>query len=186
MASLNEVSDSTDWLNTPVASLGVVEAGLRCHICKDFFDAPVITACSHTYCSACIRRSLSAVNAEKKCPLCWSPFDETKLRKNTIVEELARAFQTARADILELGRRSSRNNKSEEVQKDRKRKLEESVNDIDSPSPRKTRSWRRKSEAQSPVSPEHEEIPDVEGTEDEEFQPGAPNPVTDSYLLMWK
>ena len=173
MSTVEEISDPTDWLNTPVASLGAVEAGLRCHICKDFFEAPVITACSHTFCSACIRRSLSAVNAQKKCPLCWSQFDERQLRKNTTVEDLVRAFQTARPDILKLGRDSLEGNQSARVRKGRKRKLEESFDSADNASPRKTRSHsKRQTDIQSSASPELEECIEDGDQRDGDFQSG--------------
>ena len=173
MSTLEDISDSTDWLNTPVASLGAVEAGLRCHICKDFFEAPVITACSHTFCSACIRRSLSAVNAQKKCPLCWSQFDERQLRKNTTVEDLVRAFQTARPDILKLGRHSLEGNQGAKVSKGRKRKLEDSLDSADNASPRKTRSHsKRQTVIQSSASPELEESIEDGDQREGDFQPG--------------
>lgn len=174
--STDEVPDSTDWLSTPVSSLHAVEAGLRCQICKDFYDAPVITTCSHTFCSACIRRSLSAVNAQKKCPLCWAPFDERQLRKNTIVEDLVRAFREARPQILELGRRSlegQREGKGPDAKNGRKRKLEQFQEGAGGPSPRKTRAQsRRKAVVHSSVSPEPYESLEGEDNKDKDFQPG--------------
>ena len=175
MAAVDAISDSTDWLDTPVSSLGAVEAGLRCHICKDFFDAPVITACSHTFCSACIRRSLSAYNAQRKCPLCWSPFDERQLRKNTVVEELVRLFQEARPKILELGRTVSEAESAGRAESNRrKRKFEASQDTNSNPSPRKTRSQRRTVEVQSSLSPEpDEDLLQKDEERDGDFQLGA-------------
>ena len=173
MTDVDDISDTTDWLNTPVSSLGAVEAGLRCHICKDFFDAPVITACSHTFCSACIRRSLSSVNAQK-CPLCWSQFDERQLRKNTVVEDLVRLFQEARPQILELGRKVVESEQNPAAKKGRKRKHGESQESLGKTSPRKTRSLRRSAVVQSSVSPEPEEETILaEDKEDEDFHPGT-------------
>ena len=173
MNAQDQVSDSSDWLDTPVASLGPLETSLRCQICKDFYDAPVITACSHTFCSACIRRSLSAVNAEKKCPLCWAPFEERQLRKNAIVEDLVRIFTTARPDILDLGRKVARSNNGTEAKVGRKRKITEVEEDAGTPSSRKTRSQSRRSNITQPsTSPQPEELLEDDENQDTSFEPG--------------
>ncbi|KAJ0118960.1 hypothetical protein J7T55_013216 [Diaporthe amygdali] len=41
-----DVSDPTDWLGTPLASLMPVEQSLRCHVCKDFYNSPMVTSSS--------------------------------------------------------------------------------------------------------------------------------------------
>ena len=156
MPDIVDIPDSTDWIGTPVASLGPVEASLRCQICKDFYQAPVITACSHTFCSACVRRSLSAVNASRKCPLCRAPFDEHQLRKNVIIEDLVRLFRVARPEILQLGKEITAL-KLTEPRAARKRKLDTTEERSGDPSPRKTRSQSKRSTiVQSSVSPERE------------------------------
>lgn len=98
-----DIPDSTDWLDTPLSLLAPLESSLRCQVCKDFFDNPVITSCSHTFCSLCIRRCLST---EGKCPVCRSSDQETKLRRNWVVQELLEAFQNARPSVLELARKA--------------------------------------------------------------------------------
>lgn len=97
----SEVSDPTDWLGTPLASLMQVEQSLRCHVCKEFFNSPLITSCSHTFCSLCIRRAL---NTDGKCPLCRATDQESKLRGNWAVREAADAFVASRTSMLELAR----------------------------------------------------------------------------------
>ncbi|KAJ5178419.1 Zinc finger RING-type [Penicillium coprophilum] len=99
-----ELPDSTDWLETPLSLLAPFESSLRCQVCKDFFDNPVITSCSHTFCSLCIRRCLSA---EGKCPACRSSDQELKLRRNWAVQELVDAFKLARPSVLDLARRAN-------------------------------------------------------------------------------
>ncbi|KAJ5405078.1 hypothetical protein N7465_006362 [Penicillium sp. CMV-2018d] len=99
-----ELADSTDWLETPLSLLAPFESSLRCQVCKDFFDNPVITSCSHTFCSLCIRRCLSA---EGKCPACRSSDQELKLRRNWAVQELVDAFKLARPGVLDLARREN-------------------------------------------------------------------------------
>lgn len=99
-----DLSDSTDWLGTPLSLLTPLESALRCQVCKDFFDNPVITSCSHTFCSLCIRRCLST---EGKCPACRSGDQELKLRRNWAVQELVDAFQSARPSVLGLARKAA-------------------------------------------------------------------------------
>ena len=38
------VPDSTDWLATPLAALAPLESALRCQVCKDFFNTPMMTS----------------------------------------------------------------------------------------------------------------------------------------------
>ncbi|PGH23725.1 DNA repair protein rad18 [Polytolypa hystricis UAMH7299] len=101
MDQLFDIPDSTDWLSTPLASLARVDSALRCQVCKDFFEHPVITSCSHTFCSLCIRRCLSV---EGKCPACRSGDQELKLRRNWAVQELVDSFKLARKGVLEFAR----------------------------------------------------------------------------------
>lgn len=99
-----DLPDSTDWLDTPLSLLAPLESSLRCQICKDFYDTPVVTSCSHTFCSLCIRRFLSA---EGRCPICRSQDQELKLRGNWLVQELVEQFMNARESVLTLARREA-------------------------------------------------------------------------------
>ena len=96
-----DVPDSTDWLGTPLAGLVPVEQALRCHVCKDFYNSPMITSCSHTFCSLCIRRCLSV---DGKCPLCRHTDQESKLRGNWAMREAVDAFVKSRDAILAVAR----------------------------------------------------------------------------------
>ena len=97
-----DVPDSTDWLDTPLSGLMPVEQAFRCHVCKDFYNSPMITSCSHTFCSLCIRRCLSL---DGKCPLCRKTDQETKLRGNWALREAVESYTNCRAAILEFARR---------------------------------------------------------------------------------
>lgn len=94
---MDDVPDSTDWLATPLACLAEVEAAMRCQVCKDFYKTPMITTCSHTFCSICIRRALSN---DGQCPLCRAPEQELRLRSNWSMEESVEAFSKARPAAL--------------------------------------------------------------------------------------
>ena len=100
MDSSFDVSDPSDWLQTPFSPLGPVEQALRCQVCKDFFDTPMITSCSHTFCSLCIRRCLTT---DGRCPACRTQDQAIKLRANSTLQELVDAFKGARSVILQLG-----------------------------------------------------------------------------------
>ena len=93
------VTDSTDWLATPLACLMPVEQAFRCHVCKDFYDSPMLTSCNHTFCSLCIRRCLSV---DSKCPLCRANDQESKLRGNWALREAVEAFTKARKTNMEF------------------------------------------------------------------------------------
>src|ERR1700761_8834575 len=101
MPGLDDVADSTDWLQTPLAGLAPLESGLRCQVCKDFYTTPMITSCSHTFCSLCIRKCL---NNDGKCPTCRREDQASKLRSNFVVEELVEAFKRGRPMIIEYSR----------------------------------------------------------------------------------
>lgn len=139
-----DVTDSSDWLKTPVAPLGPVEAALRCQVCKDFYNTPMITSCSHTFCSLCIRRCLTN---DGKCPSCRASDQELRLRRNWVVEELVDAFKTARPSILRLAQDLAEAKESRSPPL-RKRKLGDTNfadDERSSTSRRKTRSQSRRS-----------------------------------------
>ncbi|KAJ6259253.1 hypothetical protein Dda_6152 [Drechslerella dactyloides] len=93
-----DIPDPTDWLKTSIPALQALETSLRCSVCKEYFNAPMITSCGHTFCSLCIRRHLSSV---QKCPTCRGSDEESKLRKNTLIEELLLSFVAIRDDMLQ-------------------------------------------------------------------------------------
>jgi E3 ubiquitin-protein ligase RAD18 len=166
-----DIADSTDWLDTPLSIVAPLESALRCQVCKDFFDNPVITSCCHTFCSLCIRRCLSS---EGKCPACRSPDQELKLRRNWAVQELVDSFKNARPAILSHAIQSA---SAEPIEADgdvekpatKKRRLN-APNGTDSAPPegRRTRSHGVMVEVQI----ENPEIEVIEDSADDEFVPG--------------
>jgi E3 ubiquitin-protein ligase RAD18 len=153
-----EVSDSTDWLETPLRSLAPVESALRCQVCKDFYNTPMITSCSHTFCSICIRRCLSN---DGRCPACRTQDQELKLRFNGAMEELVEAFKAARPEVLEHAR------KPEVVVADiSKRSRETDLDDEESPPKKRTRSSGRTTQQKQRVM-----VLDSDGG-DEDYVPG--------------
>ncbi|KAF3929203.1 hypothetical protein AA313_de0203392 [Arthrobotrys entomopaga] len=94
----DDFPDPTDWLKTSVPGLQALETALGCRICKEYFNAPVITSCGHTFCSLCIRRCLSATG---KCPTCMTTDEESRLRRNPVARELLNSFTAVRNPLLE-------------------------------------------------------------------------------------
>ena len=168
-----DVSDSTDWLQTPLASLAPVESALRCQVCKDFFDTPMITSCSHTFCSLCIRKCLTD---DGKCPACRSADQELRLRRNWTVEELVDAFRNSRSSILQLGQDVVAAAAQLQKHQGCKRKLEDTdIEEDGNPNlqRRKTRSQSRK----SPSSKQENGVHIIEDDSDNIYQPGILIPV---------
>ncbi|SCB65932.1 unnamed protein product [Fusarium graminearum] len=133
----------------------------------------MITNCSHTFCSLCIRRALSN---DGKCPLCRATEQENKLRSNWSLEEAVQAFVRARSDTLELARKGNSQNTTS------KRKATTDHHDsCNSPEGKRLRSSSRlqntrSSARQTPQIQYDEtvEVPDSDGeddNDDDEFQP---------------
>ncbi|KAL9622202.1 MAG: hypothetical protein Q9160_003385 [Pyrenula sp. 1 TL-2023] len=187
-----EVHDSSDWLSTPLSPLAPLDAALRCQICKDFFDTPVITSCSHTFCSLCIRRCLSS---EGRCPACRTNDQELKLRRNWAVDELVATFVRGRTGLLTFARETLK--RREELDNDeeppsKKRRLrktgssEPRENGITTLS-RRTRSQGRRS-AQPIPEDDDEDFVVADSEEDEELEQtprrkqSAPPPPSDGLV----
>lgn len=117
---VSTVTDSTDWLDTPLAGLAPLESSIRCQVCKEVLNTPMITSCSHTFCSLCIRRYLSQ---EGKCPSCRLPDQEMKLRHNYAVEELVSIWSEKRAEIYNFAKNASlRQDRGQEEERPKKRR----------------------------------------------------------------
>jgi E3 ubiquitin-protein ligase RAD18 len=163
-----DIPDSTDWLTTPVSGVASVESALRCQVCKDFFDTPVITSCSHTFCSLCIRRCLSA---EGTCPACRRQDQELKLRRNWTVQELVDSFQKVRKDLLNLARESAVRD-AEDIDTlqplAKKRRLD---NTTDERGPSQPEMRRTRSQVKV-VAVEPTQVPVDEDPQDDDFVPG--------------
>ncbi|EDO39512.1 predicted protein, partial [Nematostella vectensis] len=67
---------------------------LRCSICFEYFDIPVmVQECSHNYCSVCIRRSITF---DTQCPTCHMKTVQQDLRCNRVLDELVKNFIAVR------------------------------------------------------------------------------------------
>ncbi|KAH3909478.1 hypothetical protein HBH56_157040 [Parastagonospora nodorum] len=167
MDSTFDLPDSTDWIATSLPQFESLEAALRCEVCKEFLSNPVITSCSHTFCSICIRRCIAT---DGKCPSCKTACSSDKLAPNIAVREVVMRFQEARPKALEM----ARVDKEEQAHSasNKKRKLDET--DIEDGEPtrqtrsRQTRSRGRRIESSDDVPIE---VADSEGDGDDDFLP---------------
>ncbi|KAF2873727.1 hypothetical protein BDV95DRAFT_472314, partial [Massariosphaeria phaeospora] len=161
----DSISDSTDWAPTSLPTFEPLEAALRCEVCKEFYASPVITSCSHTFCSICIRRCISV---DGKCPACKTAAQADKLVPNIAVREIVDRFQKARPKALELAKADKADLPESSPQ--RKRKLDDT--DIEDGEPvRQTRSRQTRGRSRRNDGEEEMriEVPDSDDGGDEEF-----------------
>lgn len=166
-----DVPDSTDWLGTPLAGLATLENLLHCQICKEFYDTPMITSCAHTFCSKCIRTSLSA---DGKCPVCTQTDQAIKLRNNWAVQEIVTSFIATRPQALAVARATHDAVESSLQPGKRKRALVADSDDtLDTEEGvRRTRSKSRRIAASQSSQQEPIEVEDSDGGST--FEPEAP------------
>ena len=166
----NEVSDPSDWLGTRLTQFAPLDAALRCEVCKDYYNTPMITSCAHTFCSLCIRRTLAA---DGKCPICRSNDQATKLRRNGALEELVEKFKAARPVALKLAQHETirpDGNTTVKVTANSKRKAADADIEDDasqrSSQKRKTRSQSRRDASSGPA-----DVMVIDSEEDGDYHP---------------
>ncbi|KAF2199124.1 DNA repair protein rad18 [Delitschia confertaspora ATCC 74209] len=164
MASF-DLPDSTDWLDTSLSSFEPLEAALRCQVCKEFYDTPMITLCSHTFCSLCIRR---CITTDGKCPTCKKEGQTDKLMPNWVVGEIVERFVKARPAALELARRDKEEKKGTSG---RKRKLDDTDLEDDEISVRSTRSRKTRTAAPAGGADMSDPIAVVNSEEEGDYVP---------------
>ncbi|KAK5730751.1 E3 ubiquitin-protein ligase rad18 [Elasticomyces elasticus] len=176
---MDSLPDSTDWLGTPLKDFAQLENALHCQICKEFYDTPMITSCAHTFCSRCIRTSLSA---DGKCPACRTADQASKLRNNWALQEVVASFIAARPAAIAVARKEQ----EEVVQARRPGKRKRAVLDSDDIEEAKmegrtTRSKSRKTAASQTESIGAREVEDSDAEEED----GAyePEPIPDDGLV---
>ncbi|KAH6614327.1 hypothetical protein C7974DRAFT_74252 [Boeremia exigua] len=166
MENTFDLPDSTDWIATSLPTFEPLEAALRCEMCKEFYSNPVITSCSHTFCSICIRRSIAA---DGKCPSCRTALSSDKLAPNIAVREVVMRFQEARPKALELARKDKEQEKGGNVNIKRKigdTDIEDGEDERQTRLRQTRRSRRNAGSSDAPV-----EIPDSATDGDDDFLP---------------
>lgn len=163
-----DLPDSTDWIVTSLPAFEPLEAALRCEMCKEFYSNPVLTTCSHTFCSICIRRSIAA---DGKCPSCRTVLSSNKLAPNIAVREVVMRFQEARPKALELARADKAQANGIKTAENKKRKLEDTdVNSIDDARQTRSRQTQRSRRNPDPLE-DVVEVLDSEEDGDGDYSP---------------
>lgn len=92
------VQHPSEFSSTTVPDLSVMDNVMRCQICKDYFDTPMMTKCCHTFCSMCIRQALSATGI---CPTCRRTDQASNLRSNWPLTEAVACWKRVAANVLD-------------------------------------------------------------------------------------
>ncbi|KAK9505406.1 hypothetical protein O3M35_009471 [Rhynocoris fuscipes] len=97
---------SADSINWPpeFSELKRLDVILKCGICYDFMNNCMITSCSHTYCSLCIRKFMQYKN---QCPTCYEETYEINLRNNRLLDEVILIYTKIRDKLLRASRLAS-------------------------------------------------------------------------------
>lgn len=98
LGDLSNITDPLDFKTTKIPKLFEIDSLLRCHICKEFISAPMLTSCGHTFCSVCIRKYLIHT---PKCPICAKELRESNLSRNVLLEQVVLSYRSVRDDLLE-------------------------------------------------------------------------------------
>ena len=111
------MDDTEDvWISAPLdratplhQQLRSLDEALRCPICREFFTNPVsLMNCCHSFCSACLRLSLTAQSSLTRqggpcCPVCRSELDgrrqEANFRPNRSLARLVATFAPLRVSL---------------------------------------------------------------------------------------
>lgn len=108
-----DVQDPTDFPPSSTApGLRALDSALRCNICQELYEAPVVLTCGHCFCSLvrvmvtvsaspyhwssflqCARNQL---NEKPTCPTCWKETTVSTFRLNPAMEEAVTAWKEAR------------------------------------------------------------------------------------------
>ena len=107
-----DIQDPTDFpAENDSPGLRGLDAALRCKICSELYDAPVILPCGHTFCSLVRIRILDSIEnnssdwlqcvrqqllEKPSCPTCWKEAFEGALKVNPMLEEAVEAWKRSR------------------------------------------------------------------------------------------
>lgn len=93
---------SIPWPSS-IPQLKQMDELLRCGICYELMATSMVTACSHNYCSLCIRQYLSY---KTQCPACFQETTTQHLRNNRLVDEIISLFSMLRDKVACLSQAS--------------------------------------------------------------------------------
>lgn len=95
-----DVQDPTDFPPASTApGLRALDSTLRCNICQELYEAPVVLTCGHCFCSLCARTQLGE---KPTCPTCWKETTISSFRVNLAMEQAVTAWKDARPYVLRM------------------------------------------------------------------------------------
>ncbi|KAH9063793.1 hypothetical protein EDB83DRAFT_2383140 [Lactarius deliciosus] len=95
-----DIQDPTDFPpSSTTPGLRALDNALRCKICQELYEAPVVLTCGHCFCSLCARNQLSE---KPTCPTCWKEAAISSFRVNPAMEEAVTAWKDARPFVLRV------------------------------------------------------------------------------------
>ena len=172
MDASREIEDPTDWLNTSLSSFLPLDNALRCQVCKDLYDTPMITSCSHTFCSKCIR---TCISNDGKCPTCRAAEQASKLRNNFAIEEAVGAFKMARPEAYKIALKDKHDEMEEPRRPGKRRRVVREEGEEGQQvevGRRQTRSMRSNDSRRTAASTQTDGVVDIEDSEgDDEYVP---------------
>lgn len=77
---------------------GSLREDLTCAICCDLFRDPVMLACMHHFCKACICRYWRGAQGPVSCPQCRKEFDFKRFQTNYLVAALVDKIRASLSD----------------------------------------------------------------------------------------
>ncbi|KAF2238928.1 DNA repair protein rad18 [Viridothelium virens] len=163
-----DVSDPSDWLETHLTEFAPFDAALRCEVCKDYYNTPMITSCTHTFCSLCIRRTLAA---DGKCPICRSNDQASKLRRNGAMEELVEMFKVARPVALRLAQKEKISPDRSTARPRSKSKRKAADADLEEEAQRSSQKRKTRGQSRRDAPTESPEVMVIDNEEDGDYQP---------------
>ncbi|XP_068596348.1 tripartite motif containing 105 [Brachionichthys hirsutus] len=83
---------------TATSSRGSLREDLTCVICCDLFREPVMLACMHHFCKACISRYWRGSQSPVSCPQCRMAFTSRQFQVNYLVTAMVEKVRAATSD----------------------------------------------------------------------------------------
>lgn len=77
---------------------GSLREDLTCAICCDLFSEPVMLACMHHFCKACISRYWRGVQGPVTCPQCRRVFSTKHFQTNYLVAAMVEKVRASSSD----------------------------------------------------------------------------------------
>ncbi|XP_075769303.1 zinc finger protein RFP-like isoform X2 [Pelodiscus sinensis] len=82
---------------SPVKSL---QEEVTCPLCLEYFTDPVVTACGHNFCRACLSQCWEGPNPVPSCPQCRDPVQQGPLLPNRLLANVVELVKQLRLQVV--------------------------------------------------------------------------------------